>query len=261
MPLTGNTAVYWGGGVMCRQRAAVNNCLIAGNQGGSGGGIYYYRGGAANHCTITGNTATNRAGGIYSDSCEAGSVTRNCIVWQNTLNGTADEWYVYSAAAPFESCCVTLTNGIPGGVGCATNDPRFLDAPNADFRIGYGSPCIDTGANPAGVTNDLAGTPRPLGAGCDRGAYEYDGDAIDTDRDGLVDNVCFVVSGSPDPNGWNTLLWPHMWTMSAYVPAVVELGGKRIDTYNLQLAGWLEASVLCHEMGHVLTGDQFDFRP
>ncbi len=68
---------------------------------------------------------------------------------------------------------------------------------------------------------------------------------IDADGDGRVDNIVFVVYGSP--TGWATLLWPHQWalyTQSAYI------NGKRVYTYNLQLRTTIDTGVLCHEMFH-----------
>ncbi len=73
---------------------------------------------------------------------------------------------------------------------------------------------------------------------------------IDSNNDGLVDNVVFVVSGSPD--GWSELLWPHRWVLyseSAYIH------NKRVWDYNFQLRDFLDWSgngVLCHEMFHTL---------
>ena len=73
---------------------------------------------------------------------------------------------------------------------------------------------------------------------------------IDGDSDGNVDNVCFIVDGSPD--GWSSLLWPHMWslyTLNAYI------NDKRVYTYNFQLQASLASDgvgVLCHEMFHSL---------
>jgi regulation of enolase protein 1 (concanavalin A-like superfamily) len=58
-------------------------------------------------------------------------------------------------------------------------DPQFvnpgLDPRTADFRLKPGSPAIDSGTVIAGVTStaDIDKTPRPQGAGLDRGAYEY----------------------------------------------------------------------------------------
>ncbi|HCT29184.1 MAG TPA: hypothetical protein DIW31_00255, partial [Bacteroidales bacterium] len=68
---------------------------------------------------------------------------------------------------------------------------------------------------------------------------------IDNDGDGLVDNVCFIVQGSP--GAWSTLLWPHKWslyTKDAYI------NGKKVNVYNFQLQSVLGVSVLCHEMFH-----------
>ncbi len=73
---------------------------------------------------------------------------------------------------------------------------------------------------------------------------------IDGDSDGYIDNICFIISGSP--NGWSSLLWPHMWSLysqSAYI------NGKRVMTYDFQLQNFLTTSsvgVLCHEMFHSL---------
>lgn len=74
---------------------------------------------------------------------------------------------------------------------------------------------------------------------------------LDSDNDGLVDNVVFVVKGAN--GGWNDLLWPHKW---AIYDRTVYLGNKRVYTFNLQLEGagssYFNSSVLCHEMGHTL---------
>ena len=74
---------------------------------------------------------------------------------------------------------------------------------------------------------------------------------IDMDNDGLIDNVCFVVSGSTD--GWSDLLWPHKWSL---YDRVVNINGKRVYTFNFQLAGsgdhYFGVSTLCHEMTHTL---------
>jgi M6 family metalloprotease-like protein len=71
---------------------------------------------------------------------------------------------------------------------------------------------------------------------------------LDGDGDGRVDNVCFIVSGSPP--GWSELLWPHMSYLSAS-PAFL-INGKTVYTYNLQLEKYLSPGTVCHEMGHSL---------
>ncbi|MCX6559984.1 MAG: M6 family metalloprotease domain-containing protein, partial [Candidatus Aminicenantes bacterium] len=68
---------------------------------------------------------------------------------------------------------------------------------------------------------------------------------VDGDGDGLVDNIVFVVSGSP--TGWASLLWPHQWALYSQYAYI---NGKRVYTYNLQLRTTTGTGVLCHEMCH-----------
>jgi len=70
---------------------------------------------------------------------------------------------------------------------------------------------------------------------------------VDENSDGLVDNVCFIIRGSP--TGWASLLWPHKWSLTSYT---VYVNSKRVDTYNFQLESWMPVGVLCHEMFHSL---------
>ncbi len=70
---------------------------------------------------------------------------------------------------------------------------------------------------------------------------------VDSDDDGNVDNVVFVVQGGPD--GWSTLLWPHQWVLYS---ESVTINGARVFDYNFQLQETLDVGVLCHEMFHSL---------
>ncbi|MCB5268755.1 MAG: M6 family metalloprotease domain-containing protein [Candidatus Cloacimonadaceae bacterium] len=73
---------------------------------------------------------------------------------------------------------------------------------------------------------------------------------IDGDDDGYVDNVCFIIQGSPD--GWADLLWPHRWTLYG---ADAFINGAQVWDFNFQLENSLSssgASVLSHEMFHSL---------
>ena len=84
---------------------------------------------------------------------------------------------------------------------------------------------------------------------------------LDGDSDGLVDNVCYIVYGSP--GAWSDLLWPHKWDLGTGTwyedPARPDcrtyINGKQVWTYNFQLQSSLASSgvgVLCHEMFHSL---------
>jgi fibronectin-binding autotransporter adhesin len=66
------------------------------------------------------------------------------------------------------------TYGRIGGGPSFVGDPRFVDPLHDDYHLRFGSAAIDHGID-AGVTTDLDGNPRPVGAGFDIGAYEYQG--------------------------------------------------------------------------------------
>ncbi|MBP9994151.1 MAG: M6 family metalloprotease domain-containing protein [bacterium] len=73
---------------------------------------------------------------------------------------------------------------------------------------------------------------------------------VDYNKDGYVDNVCFVVRG--DVGAWSSLLWPHQWSL--YTRSVY-INEKRVYTFNFQLAdavGNFNTSTMCHEMNHSL---------
>ncbi|WP_251859441.1 M6 family metalloprotease domain-containing protein [Clostridium sp. Marseille-Q2269] len=73
---------------------------------------------------------------------------------------------------------------------------------------------------------------------------------VDSDNDGAVDNVCFIIKGAT--TGWSSLLWPHKWNMFYHD---VKINGKTIDTYNFQLEDFIGDNgigVLSHEMFHTL---------
>lgn len=73
---------------------------------------------------------------------------------------------------------------------------------------------------------------------------------IDGDDDGYVDNVCFIIQGSPD--GWAELLWPHRWVLYA---ATAYIHGSQVWDFNFQLESSIAGSgagVLSHEMFHSL---------
>jgi parallel beta-helix repeat protein len=143
-----------GGGSYQSTSGSLNNCLVVNNYAGSGGGVFISAPGPiVTDCTIVGNTATNKGGGVYAGSFQ------NCIVYGNYCTAvSAASSNVYSAK---------LTN-------CWTSDPLFVNPTGGDYHLQSNSPCINSGNNAyVSSTNDLDGNPRIVGGTVDIGAYEY----------------------------------------------------------------------------------------
>jgi len=71
---------------------------------------------------------------------------------------------------------------------------------------------------------------------------------IDSDGDGVIDNICFIVEGGT--SSWGTLLWPHYGVLPGGT-----INGKSTGTYDFEMADFIGlegSSVLCHEMFHTL---------
>ena len=109
------------------------------------------------NCTISGNTATMVAGGLYQ-SGGSNNIT-NCIFWGNSdsFGGEWSQIFLDSATTEITYCCIQDINSL-AGTGNIDADPLFEDANGADdimgtaddnLRLSPGSPCIDAGDNTA----------------------------------------------------------------------------------------------------------------
>jgi len=213
-----------GGGLLMRVGALVENCAIRGNHAGDGttedgGGIWFYSGGTARGCLIVGNSAQDDGGGAYFsagasnavlESCTVvsntgeygggvrtwGGTVRNCIIYENTCAVSGTNWSWGGNSPAIEYTCTAPTNGIPGGMGCITNDPLFVGGGDPPSPGGYGatgyhlrsaSPCVNAGSNQDWMSGgtDLDGSPRINTATVDMGAYETTGDAPSPESDVL----------------------------------------------------------------------------
>ncbi len=165
----GNTS-YDGGGLYLQYGGNAFNCLVCSNSATDvGGGARFSQLGTLVNCTVVGNAAANSGGGVY---CYQGGTNLNSIIVSNRAAGAANN-YTTDGGGVFAYCCTTP---LPSGNGNFTNDPQFIDAGEANYRLASVSPCIDAGTNQSWMSGavDLDGYPRVLGSGVDLGAYEFD---------------------------------------------------------------------------------------
>ena len=97
----------------------------------------------------------------------------NSIAWgnSNTATGAADV-ALGTLETVGHSCAPELAGG---GNGNIADDPEFVNAVIADYRLADGSPCIDAGTNQAWMasSDDLGGGARIANGIVDMGAYEF----------------------------------------------------------------------------------------
>jgi hypothetical protein len=188
----GNGGSAQGGGIAAYNSVSVYNSTIASNQasgspagrGGIGG-----PGSSSGSEGQSGYTGPAFAGGIWapSDPSSSGLVnSASTIIALNTsapfqLTGSPDD-----TEATFANATNTLL-GISAGANGISNavagnlvgvDPKLgpledNGGPTPTMALLPGSPAIDAGANPLGLTSDQRGySPRVVGAAADIGAYE-----------------------------------------------------------------------------------------
>lgn len=177
--ITDNSA-HHGAGLYCIG-STVYNCLIVSNDAQIAGGLAS-EGSQVENCTLVGNRAEELMGGAY---CDTNTAIKNTIIYYNTAP-LDPNWPESEFTSPYTYCNTTPN---PGGEGCFSTPPLFMNRTTEDFRLRYDSPCVDTGTTLSGVTNDILGTARPLGDDnlFDVGAYEYNPDTTDSDGDGRTD--------------------------------------------------------------------------
>jgi hypothetical protein len=207
--ISGNTAGGWGGGGInswtsyifygtyptIRDNLIVHNMSTSGSDACGGGGIYcrYDRAIITNN-TLMYNQAV-RGGGLYVlNYPDQAPQVSNGILWANTASTAGPEIFVYSGAAV--SVTYSDVQGGWAGLGNRDADPLLVDPGSGDYRLSFGSPCIDTG-DPAFVPQpgetDLDGNPRLAdgdGDGTvrvDMGACEFEFAVVgDLNCDGLL---------------------------------------------------------------------------
>ncbi len=130
-----------GGGALLK-RGSIRNSLITGNSALHGAGVESSGEGdtRVENCTVSGNSAKHKVGGVY-----AVASLKNSIVYHNMAPISPNHEDVMQLIF---SC----TTPDPGGTGNITDPPKFVSAKRNNYRLGKKSPCIDTGTNTAWMT-------------------------------------------------------------------------------------------------------------
>ena len=185
--ITGNYIRQGGGGGILLYDLdfiSIDNCMITDNVALAncyGGGISVSSDFMTiiSDCVISGNNA-DFGGGINCGSNDGFTEIRNCTITDNTADSTSGGSRVYKCSVSFTDCIsrnnypeeiicddgsaeVSWTNiegGWPGE-GNIDEEPLFVAPEYSDYRLLWGSPCIDSG-NPDSL--DLDGTVRDMGA-------------------------------------------------------------------------------------------------
>ena len=166
------------------QLISINN-TISGNTADDGGGIYNAEGLLTlTNNTVTNNTANVNGGGLYSRN--ATPAVTNSLFWGNAA--IAGSQIYNSGTGPAISYSDVQGCGGSGagwdaalgtdGGGNIDQDPQLgVLADNGGSTqtqaLQEGSPAINTADAAACPATDQRGVPRPLGTGCDIGAFEY----------------------------------------------------------------------------------------
>lgn len=149
--ISSNQASALGGGAY---GGRLRSCVVVHNNAAGGGGAYET---LLENCTVVGNSATI-GGGAY------GGLGLNSILYFNSPTNWSGGIYTNSCTVP-----------LPSGANNITNDPRFVDFTNANYRLQRESSCIDAGVSYDWMASsvDFDHNQRVGGAGPDMGAYEF----------------------------------------------------------------------------------------
>jgi len=184
-----NTAEWGGGGIYSGPESAqlflINN-TISGNSADYGGGIYNSGVLTVTNNTLTSNAADVNGGGLYNK--DATPTVSNSILWGNTAPDSGPQIFNSSTTGPTISHSDIQGSGGSGAGWDSTlgtdgddnldDDPLLgplVDngGPTLTQALSDGSPAIDTADAGTCPATDQRGVPRPIGTGCDIGAFEY----------------------------------------------------------------------------------------
>jgi len=161
--ITGNSSSGFGGAIACAYSSfpSIHNCEISGNSSSLGGAIYCS---ASSSPHISGSTISDNSadsgGAIYSRTA-APSIT-NSILWNNSAAAGSEIALAVDSTLDVDFCdveggeaAVSAEDGssLIWGANNIDSDPVFVDARQGNYRLGYGSECINSGTTNGSVAD------------------------------------------------------------------------------------------------------------
>jgi hypothetical protein len=206
-----NSADIWGGGIYNSGMLSLNNSNVSDNYAGMhGGGLFNTGTMVLNNSTVSGNSASDFGGGLYNEGTL--TITNSTLSGNSaTGNSASSGGGVLNNGGTLNLYNAVLANSFYGGdcdnnFGIVTGNNNLIEATNGNncgfangidgniigsdpnlgaptgspayFPLNSGSLAIDAGddakcaAAPVNNTSQN-GLPRPQGAHCDIGAYEF----------------------------------------------------------------------------------------
>jgi len=192
----------------------ITNSMIFDNSAGTGGGIFLTgsnanAAGRLHYLTITRNSATGGDGGGIYNNARPLQVSRS-IIYGNT---GSDCKLANSPITQFQQNIIDPSSDAACKTSQITDDPLLAPPTNTQghphFRLYVGSPALNA-ANPSesnrencwSNTVDYLGTARPVGTGCEYGAWEGEGIPLPVEIP-AAPNASFTVS----VDSGNVLRW------------------------------------------------------
>ncbi len=172
-----NTATETGGGVYIRNSNTlpINATLLAQNNAENGGGLYMVNSNAdIDFCTIADNTSTEPGGGILVEEPKDDLTISNSIIYVNS----PDQLSMPDPNTDFDIDYSCIDGGYDGD-HIITEDPRFINPAEQNYKISVYSPCFNM-ADPDGtsaydlkkLTSRQKRSDNTFNANYDMGAYE-----------------------------------------------------------------------------------------
>ena len=176
-----NTASYGGGGAHLDGQAGddilVANTLFARNALSGGEEL---RGaalvvGSYGNVRILHTTIVGEVTGTLAILISGGRVgITNTLIASHTVGISVTDGIVFEDYNLLFNNIMNKSGPISGGTNDVSGTPDFADPARDDYHLRVGSLAIDVGVD-ASIASDLDGNSRPVNAGFDIGAYEYQG--------------------------------------------------------------------------------------